>query len=582
MRSFGGIVLSLLCCTCAYAQQQLPYYPQFDKVERTASLPQFESSIPEVPSSYQVPKGLNRYTNPAAQGHVPYFVPPQSFAPTQNMQPYSRVAQGGNVTPLQANPSWNQFGQGANSAEPKNSFQPSQDIPSVPEEIFLAPSGPISSPSDRHFETVPQSVDMLQAPTQHAPQQQAPAQQQAEPQASSPPVAEEPEKKRRWLPFPSKTQVESTETVEVTEAPSIKERPVAAVQHHVGSFYSSATDTSCGRCDDLTRIPKMFGGNLQAGTIAFTGAFTGAITTPTVGAGAFSIADNGSPIPTDRIFVTYQRFYNGLTTSLLNGAVLEETEFDFDFYTAGLEKTFFNQRMSIDVRVPFVDTELPEDFLINGTAVRVENGIVTNVNSTLKGVLWENDFLLFSAGVGMRFVPGANSTTVTVNQDVITYEQSGVDFAPFLGMAGAFYWDTFMQGIVQYNMPTDDDQLTTTSAGVNFNSAIRRQQSLSASISAGKWLVNRPGNFFSGLSLISEANYSMAVGNDQAITLAPGAGITTTQIFLPRYDTLSLSGGMSLELWSRLSARAAASVPVLPGANRFYDTEVQGSINWRF
>jgi len=84
------------------------------------------------------------------------------------------------------------------------------------------------------------------------------------------------------------------------------------------------------------------------------------------------------------------------------------------------------------------------------------------------------------------------------------------------------------------------------------------------------------------MSLIGEANYSTAFGTDELITLAPGTGITTTQILLPRYDTLSLSTGVTLEMLGCLSSRLAVGLPVLQDENRFYDTEVQYSLNWRF
>lgn len=607
MRSASGILIVLLVFGSAGAQQPLPYYPQFEGIapKQSASLvsptfsrssaaktvdadlPSYPSlgevgqlaarpvSFPEVPSDRiasrsvsQLPKNagspqvINRYTNPGAEGQVPYMM-----AQRPQAQPY--VQSGSELVPLGSNPGWNP--QGAQAGGALNSAPPHQ-IPSLPERVFANPGDDLVPTPDPYPHSRIPSDRPDDAP--YPGLANSPGLDELDIQEDYAEPAEQPEQPERWKPFAS----ESSES----EAPSFMESPVAATTHHVSSFYGSAVDTSCGRCSSLTRIPKLFGGNLQGGAIAFSGTFTGTIASPAIGAGALNIADNGSPIPTDRVFFTYQRFSNGLNTSLLNGAVVEETEYDFDAYTMGLEKTFFNQRISVEARIPFVDSAMPQDFTINGTSVRAETGSLTNVSGVLKTVIWENDSVLLSTGVGMRFVPGSASTTVQIGNDVMTYEQAGVDFVPFVGFASSTFWDTFLQGMLQYNFPTDDDLLTTTSAGNSSSSAILRQQSLNFTIAAGKWLFDRPGCFFSGMSLIGEANYSTAFGTDETITLAPGAGITTTQILLPRYDTLSLSTGVTLEMLSCLSSRLAVGVPVLQDENRIYDTEVQYSLNWRF
>lgn len=339
---------------------------------------------------------------------------------------------------------------------------------------------------------------------------------------------------------------------------------------------------ACERSTCLTRIPKMFGGGIQSGTLAFAGNVTGAISGPFFGNGPLNIAENSSPVPTTRAFFTYQRFYDGISTNLTSGAETIAASNNLDIYTPGIEKTFLGGRASFEVRAPMVVTDLPGSFPLNGTTIGASTGTLSTINGVLKGVIWENNWLLFSGGVGMRFVPGIDTAEIRFDQEIFTYEQSGVDFAPFLGFSGAFWWDTFAQGMVQYNIPTDDDVIKTVAGGTEFSTSIRRQQSLSATVSGGKWLLNRPGCWFSGLAVIGEANYAMAVGDNQTATLTPGAGITSTQIFFNRYDTLVSGGGVSLELFDRVSARCAAAVPVLLGENKFHDVELNASVNWRF
>jgi hypothetical protein len=68
-----------------------------------------------------------------------------------------------------------------------------------------------------------------------------------------------------------------------------------------------------------------------------------------VNRGGFKIADNESPRPTDRVFVTYN-YYNSLTT--FGGPT-----FDLHREMIGFEKTFFDGNASIGMRLPFLQLD---------------------------------------------------------------------------------------------------------------------------------------------------------------------------------------------------------------------------------
>jgi hypothetical protein len=90
--------------------------------------------------------------------------------------------------------------------------------------------------------------------------------------------------------------------------------------------------------------PAMFGDQLH-GTSSSSNLRNG--TAALIGRGSFKIADNDSPLPTDRVFINYNYFDRinngaGEPTSNLNREVI------------GFEKTFLNGNASFEMRLPFL------------------------------------------------------------------------------------------------------------------------------------------------------------------------------------------------------------------------------------
>jgi hypothetical protein len=71
---------------------------------------------------------------------------------------------------------------------------------------------------------------------------------------------------------------------------------------------------------------------------------------PVVARGAFKMADNGNPLPQDRVFGTYDYFYN------LNGGLRSPGVVRTDLHReiVGFEKTFLDQSCSFSLRAPIL------------------------------------------------------------------------------------------------------------------------------------------------------------------------------------------------------------------------------------
>jgi hypothetical protein len=62
----------------------------------------------------------------------------------------------------------------------------------------------------------------------------------------------------------------------------------------------------------------------------------------------FKYAENNSPFLFDRVFFNYNHFHNAVID-------VEGRDVNIDRYLFGIEKTFFDQTMSLELRVPIVD-----------------------------------------------------------------------------------------------------------------------------------------------------------------------------------------------------------------------------------
>jgi hypothetical protein len=83
--------------------------------------------------------------------------------------------------------------------------------------------------------------------------------------------------------------------------------------------------------------------------IPLPGGATGTARVPLVSRGPFEIAENESPRPTDRAYLTYNVF--GDLNPRFRG---DAGPFDLHRETFGLEKTFLDERLSLGLRVPLV------------------------------------------------------------------------------------------------------------------------------------------------------------------------------------------------------------------------------------
>jgi hypothetical protein len=170
------------------------------------------------------------------------------------------------------------------------------------------------------------------------------------------------------------------------------------------------------------------------------------------------IAEGESPRPVDRVF-TKTNYYNNLNKDRWTDPTEPIHNVELYRYVFGMEKTFFDQTVSLGVRIPFYTLDAQgKDFHLEsdpntGALVAVPGGPgfdttqFGSVSAIAKAVLWEDRQTgnLISAGATLSF-PTASSNKIDPGQSIIAYAQP---FGGFILTSG----DLFLQGFSSITLP---------------------------------------------------------------------------------------------------------------------------------
>lgn len=339
---------------------------------------------------------------------------------------------------------------------------------------------------------------------------------------------------------------------------------------------------------------------------------------PNFGCNRINLAENGSPFPVDRVFVSYRHFENPTTTNIFgHSAVL-----DVDRVTVGLERTMFCGLASLEVRLPFNSQLSPiveiEDTTAAGGAgnftgipVDSESFELGNLALAMKAMLFDCGTWGVSAGVGLG-LPTARS--VTIDADLFTDQMIGGDPAtidaritslvsnetvyltPFL--AGS--WNDpnnllFAQAFAQFDFPLNSTRANLgvdDRAGSTLDTAqsdeLTWQSLFRLNVQGGVWIYDNPcgGSCIHRLAALAELHWTSTL-NDADTVIADLGTINSTPIRLNlgnmanRVDVLNLIVGASLQV-GPTDINVGYVIPLSGGANRAFDHEVNVIATHRF
>lgn len=303
-------------------------------------------------------------------------------------------------------------------------------------------------------------------------------------------------------------------------------------------------------------VPGMIGDHF--GGLFLVGSMFGVTVALGGGDRRFKVAENVSPIPTDRVFFNYNHFENALTDA--NG--LDKS---LDRFTFGFEKTFLDGLASFEMRAPFArgldSTQTINDFDTRG----VEFG---NLAFALKANLISGDNWMLSGGASMtaptgddyqlNFAPGAS----------LRVKNQAFHLAPFLGYLSVHdRW--FVQGFLQADFDLNGNDVVSFGA---FDGTLQDQNLLFADLSVGHWLYRNRGRccHLNAVAAIAELHYTSTLNDTDNV-----AGV-----FNPhnRMDILNATAALTFHV-RQTTLRVGGSAPLRSDEEQLFDAEIIFQLN---
>ena len=273
----------------------------------------------------------------------------------------------------------------------------------------------------------------------------------------------------------------------------------------------------------------------------------------------FKMADNSSPLPRDRIFFNYHHFHNALTDVNLQRQHL-------DRYTFGLERTFWDQLASIEMRVPFAGGLAAEQSVQSAETTGTEFG---NMSLTLKGLLLSDDTRALSAGLAMVFPTGSNATVISSSAISLEFKNESFYLQPFVGYFEQLNDRVFHQFFAQVDCDTSGSELRIFTAAADSAEVLYSQNLLYLDYQLGWWWYRATDEEgLRGIAPIVELHYTTTLEDLDTGELGQGVFVQN-----PRRDILNLTAGLYFQLSDTGSLKVASAAPLRPGSDKLFDAE---------
>ena len=319
------------------------------------------------------------------------------------------------------------------------------------------------------------------------------------------------------------------------------------------------------------------------------------ITLPAPGemVGRIQVSDNNSPVPQDRLIFDYSYF---------DSVRLTQNGNDVHRFAPGFEKTFFNGRASLDVRLPFASA-LESDILTstgtsaNGLLANTSEIELGNLNLIGKLLMQRNRFGAWSAGLQATLPTAEDVTLSSIDangriSEVLRVKNESVRLMPFIGAMHTPNDRTFLQYFVQADFDSNGNTIqladgsSTNVEGLDF---------LYADVSLGYWLFKEsrqtrstyspngirnvyvPSNkLITGIAPQVELHYSRSL--ESASEMSVGSHILGQDV--NNVSILNLTLGTTFNIGHDRNFTLAWVKPLRSETNREFDQEIRAYFNW--
>ena len=359
----------------------------------------------------------------------------------------------------------------------------------------------------------------------------------------------------------------------------------------------NGTGTCLGSPDFLGSAPTMLGDFLTGGGIQLR--YNPPTPRPLIdmtiggGPGRVKIADNNKALPQDRVYFNYNYFNNA--ARVRPGVTIDSPAryLSFSRYTVGLEKAFFGDQHSLEVRVPFtdayeVDVMDPGVTQFGVSASRVDN--LTVIYKYLLDVGGMGDTGSAVTGIGIN-IPSGDDTEGSFADTTFEIQNETLHLMPYIGFLGAED-ATFFHMFIQLDVVPKGNPIVVQNGGVGTRwGKFNEQHLLHIDASLGRWLFPDccppPPLDLIEVAGIVELHYTSAFQSSDEVTgtidiVDPDDTTLTFSNFANRFNIFNVTAGLHFQFGRRMNMSFAGALPLRGIPNRSYDAQVLAQVNYQF
>jgi hypothetical protein len=286
--------------------------------------------------------------------------------------------------------------------------------------------------------------------------------------------------------------------------------------------------------------------------------------------GRLQTAEDINILPRDRFLFNYDFFSQ---VPLIPGG------WDVNRFVFGVEKTFFNQNASVEIRLPVAAT-LNSDINAGAENTHTEFG---NVRVLLKSLLYGNDSVNLAAGLGISLPTADDSRVFAGGVPLAEIRNETVILTPYIGALFTPNRRVFAQTYLAIDFDTRGNPTfinPTGSASQEFVGRMTEQSILQVDGQIGYWVLwnDDPSARLKGLAPFVELHYSSTLGSADQIS---GSNFIIQPSRGDRSE-LNLTAGLLAACGERSTIALGVVVPLRDAPDRSFDYQIGLRANWFF
>ncbi|MCA9086623.1 MAG: hypothetical protein KDA81_21345 [Planctomycetaceae bacterium] len=331
-----------------------------------------------------------------------------------------------------------------------------------------------------------------------------------------------------------------------------------------------------------SRAPNMIGDFFGTSYVPFSPSINGPSSFPSVlehsiygnlaaapgaNVGRLKMAENASPIPTDRFFVNYSYFND---VNILKGLSINRV-------TVGFESTIFNENMSVEVRTPFAQTAASTTYFNDTeTFYRTDASQTGNMSIWFKALLAQSCTMSVAAGIGATLPTADSYFVIDERTDTLALmvKNKTVHFLPYVATVYTPTDRSFFQMMTQFDIDSQGNPIYfDDGGGLGQIGRFNDNNFVFFDAQVGYWVYknNCCNAAITGIAPIVEFHHNRTLNTGDAI---PALGLNAPG----KSNVSNLIVGLTARLGGNSSMTMGYATPV--GGDRQFDGEFRLTFNW--